>query len=180
MYQGVLNQNIFINCIPYNQVVVINDMLSKVISPIFHQRISCQLSISPFRALRTFYKAHPESEMYNIFNTIENLEGVVSFLEYSHSQLDLPHVHPSCPYQGQCIAPKGKRGLIEILLSSFQTYWVARKFLCNNRHWFILKCLAIFSNVAIIVYSALFLFFFFANPPTYLPLINHRLAHLLF
>ena len=85
-----------------------------------------------------------------------------------------------CPYQGQCIAPKGKRGLIEILLSSFQTYWVARKFLCNNKHWFILKCLEIFSNVAMIVYSALFLFFFFANPPTYLPLINHRLAHLLF
>ena len=108
MYQGVLNRNIFINCKPYNQVVVINDMLSKVISPIFHQRISCQLSISPFRALRTFYKAHPESEMYNIFNIIENLECVVSFLEYSHSQLDLPHVHPSVLIRDSVLRPRGK------------------------------------------------------------------------
>ena len=39
---------------------------------------------------------------------IENLEGVVSFLEYSHSQLDLPHVHPSVLIRDSVLRPRGK------------------------------------------------------------------------
>ena len=97
-----------------------------------------------FQGLAHFLQSTPWVCNVQFIQHYWKILGVVWFCWVFPQPIRLTPRPSICPYQGQCIAPKGKRGLIEILLSSFQTYWVARKFLCNNKHCFILKCLGIF------------------------------------